>query len=172
MTDTPERDPLDELLAPPGPVDAAALRQSLLAETARRLTRRRWLRRTALAAALAACYAAGLLTTHLLAPATPARDTSAPVVREQNDTPPPAPVAVAPPRPEGEHPAERAARLREAGDRYLNEQGDPEAALNCYSKSLSAGTADDAKFSPDDSWLLMAIKNAREKETRHANNDG
>jgi hypothetical protein len=67
---------------------------------------------------------------------------------------------------------ERAALLRQAGHRYLEEEADPEAALRCYSKSLDAGTKDDAKFSPNDDWLMMAIKNAREKETRHANNDG
>jgi hypothetical protein len=172
MTDTPEHDPLDELLAPPGPVDAAALRQSLLAATARRLTRRRRLRRAALAAALAACYAAGLLTTRLLTPAVPARDASAPVVAAQKDPPAPAPVAEAPDAAPAEGRAERAAVLRQAGDRYLNEQGDPEAALRCYSRALDEGTEGDAKFSPDDNWLLMAIKNAREKEARHANNDG
>jgi hypothetical protein len=30
-------------------------------------------------------------------------------------------------------------------------------------------TADDARFSPEDNWLMMAIKNAREKEARHEN---
>jgi hypothetical protein len=66
----------------------------------------------------------------------------------------------------------RAALLRQAGDRYLSDENDPEAALHCYTKSLNAGPGDGAKFSPDDNWLLMAIKNAREKEARHANNDG
>jgi hypothetical protein len=132
-------------------------------------------RRAALAVALAACYGAGLLTMRLLTPAKAA----APVVEERKEAPPPAPVAVAPePAPAVERRAEqaadseRAALLRQAGRRYLEEEADPEAALRCYSKSLDAGTKDDAKFSSNDDWLLMAIKNAREKETRHANNDG
>jgi hypothetical protein len=177
MIDSPERDPLDDLLARPGPVDAAALRQAILAQTSRRLRRVRRLRRLALAGALAACYAAGLLTMHLLAPAA-ASDPVAPVVENQKqETPPEAPtVAVAPAAVERQAETapdpERASLLRQAGDRYLTEESDPEAALRCYGKALDAGSADDTKFSPDDNWLLMAIKNAREKEARHANDDG
>jgi hypothetical protein len=170
MTDTP--DPLDELLAAPAPVDAAALRQSLLATTTRRLRRRRWLRRGALAVALAACYAAGLLTMRLLTPAAPVADQPVPVAERPPEPPAPAPAVVVEKRAEEAPDAERAALLRQAGDRYLNDEADPEAALRCYSKSLSTGSTDDAKFSPDDNWLLMAIKNAREKEARHANDDG
>jgi hypothetical protein len=172
MTDTPEPDPLDELLAPPAPVDVAALRQSLLAATARRLRRRRWLRRGALAAALGTCYAAGLLTMHLLAPAAPSAEPTVAVEEKPTPLPAPAPAVVVEQRAEKAADSERAALLRQAGDRYLNDEADPEAALRCYSKSLSAGSEDDAKFSPDDNWLLMAIKNAREKEARHANDDG
>ncbi|HKI38678.1 MAG TPA: hypothetical protein VKA46_42915 [Gemmataceae bacterium] len=171
MSDTPERDPLEDLLAPPGPIDAEALRQSVLAATTRRLRRRRWQRRVALAAALAACYAAGLLTMRLLAPAFPPQDIPAEVVREERPAPPPAPMVVAA-DPAAERRPDRAARLRQAGDRYLTEENDPEAALHAYSESLNAGSPDDSKFSPDDNWLLMAIKNAREKEARHANDDG
>ena len=174
MTDTPERDPLDELLAPPAPADAGELRQALLAATTRRLRRARRLRRVALALALAACYGAGVLTTRLL---TAAEKAPVPVAVGPKPAPPPEPPAPEPPpaverRAEQAPETERAALLRQAGRRYLDEEGDPEAALRCYSKSLDAGTKDDAKFSPDDDWLLMAIKNAREKETRHANNDG
>jgi hypothetical protein len=176
MTDTPERDPLEELLAPPGPVDTAALRLSLLTTTTRRLRQACRLRRVVLIAALAACYGAGLLTMQLL---TPAHNTPAPLAEESKQNLPPTPVAIAPEsaptaerRAEQAPDPERASLLRQAGQRYLNEEGDPEAALRCYSKSLNAGTEDDAKFSPNDDWLLMAIKNAREKESRHANNDG
>jgi hypothetical protein len=168
MPDTPERDPLDELLAPPEPVDTAALRQSLLAATTRQLRRPRWVRRAALAAALAACYAAGLLTMRVLAPAAPV---AAPVeAAVKNDAPPAAVAAEAVERrAETAADPERAALLRQAGDRYLDEETDPASALRCYAKSLDAGSQDDAKFSPDDNWLLMAIKNAREKEARDAN---
>lgn len=179
MTDTPERDPLEELLAPPAPADAEALRQSVLVATTRRLRLRRLLRRAALVATLAACFAAGMLTMRLLTPAARAVVEVSPAPEGPKPEAPPAPGTVpTAPAPELERlarqaaDARRAALLRQAGDRYLNEENDPEAALRCYTKALEAGAPDDAKFSPDDNWLLMAIKNAREKEARHANNDG
>ncbi len=172
MTDTPERDPIDELLAPPGPVETAALRQALLAATTRRLRRARWVRRAALAAALAACYGAGLLTMRLPNPAQKATVPVVEVPRPAESQAPPEPAPLAERRADKAPDAERAALLRQAGRRYLDEEDDPEAALRCYSKALDAGGKDDAKFSPDDDWLMMAIKNAREKEARHANNDG
>jgi hypothetical protein len=61
--------------------------------------------------------------------------------------------------------------LLAAGDRCLNDIGDPEAALRCYERALNAASDDEVRFSADDNWLLMAIKNAREKEARHANHD-
>jgi len=165
MTDPHEPDPLAELLVPPTQ-GAEALRQAVLTATMRRLRQRRWLRRGALVVALAACYAAGLLTMHLRAPAIAVPDAPVPVAER------PAPAAAVPtpaPASPSDHRPESAALLRQAGDRYLNDDNDPEAALQCYSKALDAGTEDDVKFSPDDNWLLMAIKNAREKEARHAN---
>jgi len=168
---TPEPDPLAELLAAPASVDAQTLRQSLLAQTTRQLRRPRRLRLVALAAALAACYGAGLLTMYLLRPA------PAPAVVVAPEPPPPEvtqpaerPVVAEKPS-EPPDPSQRAALLRQQGDRYLNEENDPESALHTYTKALNAGSADDAKFSPDDNWLLMAIKNAREKEDRNANTD-
>jgi hypothetical protein len=57
---------------------------------------------------------------------------------------------------------------RQAGDRYLDDEGDPESALRCYSQALDAGSAADRAVASEDSWLLMAIKNARQKEQRYA----
>jgi len=169
MTDTPERDPLDDLLAPPPAADAAWLRQAVLAATARPLRRRRWLRRGALVAALAACFAAGMLTTRWLMPAAPTAVVQADGPREQRNAPAPPPSeAPAPPQRE----TDVAASLLRAGDHFLNEEGDPAAALRCYTGALNAGSEDDTRFSPDDNWLLMAIKTAREKEARHENDDG
>jgi hypothetical protein len=168
MTDTPEPAPLDDLLAAPRRADAGSLRQCVFAATARPLRRRRWLRRGALAAALAACFAAGMLTMRLVAPAAPEPIARGPEPRPQEAPPAPSDKDPAPPpRQEGV-----AAALFREGDHFLNEEGDPAAALRCYTGALNAGSEDDAKFSPDDNWLLMAIKNARQKEARHANNDG
>jgi hypothetical protein len=59
---------------------------------------------------------------------------------------------------------------RRAGDRYLDSEADPESALRCYGQALDAGGAADRAVSSEDSWLLMAIKNARQKENSHAKN--
>ena len=169
MTNTPERDPLEELLAPPQPAGAEVLRQTVLTTTTRRLLRRRWLRRAALTTALAACFAAGMLAMRLLTPAAPQTTPDQESVQRRQE-PPPVPRNETPAPPERE--ADVAAVLLRVGDRYLNEGGDPEAALRCYTRALNASSAEDARFSPDDNWLLMALKNAREKEARHANNGG
>jgi hypothetical protein len=168
MTDTPEHDPLDALLAPPELADAEGLRQAVLGVTGRRLRRRRWLRRGAMAAALATCFAAGMLTMRWLTPAAPPEVARADVPHEQKAPSAPTEQPPAPPP----HDTDVAAVLFKAGDHFLNEEGDPETALRAYTKALDTGSPDETKFSPDDNWLLMALKNAREKEARHANNDG
>jgi hypothetical protein len=64
--------------------------------------------------------------------------------------------------------ARRSALYRRAGDVYANEQGDLEAALRCYGRSLDDRPREDLHISPADHWLLMAIKDAREKEKVYA----
>jgi hypothetical protein len=174
MHDTPQHDPCDDLLAPPPRADGREpLRQDLLRRTTRLLRRRRLLRAAAVALALAACYAAGLLTMRLAAPPRAAAEPTA-VADRPDPLPPPIERAerLAAPAVEDRaaraDDAERSGLYRSAGDRYL-EQNDHESALRCYTRSLDAASADDARFSPDDNWLLMAIKDAREKERRHAN---
>jgi hypothetical protein len=181
MSDTPptDRDPVDDFLAAAAPPPCPdGLRQALLLETTRLLRRRRRLKRLALAAALAACYAAGLATPRLWAPP-PAGDAG------PRRDPPPVAERVAPPDrpPEPDSdlgPAElerwaaavskgeRAAFLRRLGDRHMRETGDVEAALRCYSGALDAGSEQDQAVAADDNWLLIALKQAREKEKRHA----
>jgi hypothetical protein len=68
-------------------------------------------------------------------------------------------------------PRRRAELYREAGDRYLSAESDPESALRCYTAALDAGAGADRAVAPADSWLLMALKDAREKEKRHAKNE-
>ena len=146
--------------------------------------RQRW-KRLGLVAALAACYAAGVLTMRLLAK--PAVVEAAPVIVERvvELEPVPAPI---PERPDSsptldaglsaralewqavESEDNRAELFRRAGDRYLNEENDPESALRCYKNALNAGA--DPKVSPNDNWLLTSIKNARQEEKRHGENDG
>jgi hypothetical protein len=158
-------DPLDELLSPPAAPADERLRRDLLARTVGVLRRRRRLRRLGLALALAACYAAGLLSMRWAA--------------HPADVPRPEPVAGHPSDPvedpsalarEWEEVKRRRAELyREAGDLYLTAHDDPESAARCYGEALDAGKDHDGTISPSDSWLLMAIKSARQKEKDDAN---
>jgi hypothetical protein len=61
---------------------------------------------------------------------------------------------------------------QEAGDRYLEEERDPLEALRCYGNALDSAGGEDLAISPNDTWLMMAIKNARQKEKRDAKNGG
>jgi hypothetical protein len=179
----PDPDPCDNLLAPVScPDDTADLRQALLRRTTRVLRRRRLIRRVGLVAALAACYFAGVLTMYLL---TPSAAVTVPVVVYVHPSEPSAPKTLPQPQemratmpaPTVEHwaarteaPPERSQLYRQAGDRYMQEENDPASALRCYTKALDAGSPADTSISPDDNWLLMALKDAREKEKRHADN--
>jgi hypothetical protein len=171
-----QRDPLDELLAPPSAVPDEALRRTVLRRTTRVLRRRRRLRTLALAAALAAVYLAGVGTARRTAAPAP---TPAPedVARQREETPPPGPDAR--PAPSSAVTAEwhafdsndRASPLyRQAGDRYLRENGDLESAVRCYRNALDTGDEASLSPAPEDNFLLLAIKDARMKENRHAKN--
>src|SRR5438874_710401 len=77
MNDTPipERDACDELLTPAAPPPAdEAWRQALFLRSSGVLRRRLWGKRAGFAAALAACYLAGLATMRLWTPQTPRND--------------------------------------------------------------------------------------------------
>jgi hypothetical protein len=59
-----------------------------------------------------------------------------------------------------------------AGDRYLSELCDTEAALRCYRNALDLASDADAVVASDDSWLLIALKQAKAKEKRDEAIDG
>ena len=61
-----------------------------------------------------------------------------------------------------------AALYRQAGERYLREDADPYAAVRCYRQSLDAAGPDALAVSADDDFLLMALKDARQREKRDA----
>ncbi|HWG45774.1 MAG TPA: hypothetical protein VN688_23635 [Gemmataceae bacterium] len=174
-----EPDPLDDLLAPPPlPSGVGALRQQMYGPTSRVLRRRRWARQFAYAAALAASFALGLLVMRANM-----RPMAAPLpepVAKQHEEPRP------PDKPSMPADAsalarewkafdsidQRGERYRQAGDRYMEEESDLQSALRCYSSALDSGTERDQAISSDDNWLLMAIKDARQKEKEHAKNGG
>jgi len=160
--------PLDALLGPPPPADDWALRRSLLARTQRALRwRRRW-RRLGAASALAACLALGMLTV-CWAPA-PVEPLPLPARVERTPGPlEPQPLsAVALEWRAIDAPVQQAELYREAGDRYLGAESDPQGAVRCYTAALDEGKPEDLNISAEDSWLLMAIKEARQKEKNDA----
>jgi hypothetical protein len=59
--------------------------------------------------------------------------------------------------------------LRLAADRSLLEQGDVEAAVRDYKRALTLASAEQRAIAPgQDTWLLMALKDAQIKENVHA----
>ncbi len=173
-SDLPERDLCDELLTPAAPPsDLTPLRERVLRRTLRWLRARRYLRRVALVAALAACWAGGMLTMRWLSPPTPPAPPAPEIVQKQ-----PLPVE---PRPESAPSAQalewqavdgareqQAVLYHKAADVFLTEEHDPLSAMRCYRGELDAAPEQVQTISPDDEWLLMAIKDARKKEKRNA----
>lgn len=166
----------DDDLSPPPHRANHALRQALLEQTTRVVRRRYWLRRGAYAAALAACYVAGLLTTR----PDPRPTVPDPPAEGEVSRDPVPPRHAAGPRADlpGEAPANvleqwgplvsadrRASLYRRAGDRYLAESNDMQAALRCYRNALDAAP-EDLDVDATDTWLLMSLKEARSKERR------
>jgi hypothetical protein len=155
----------------PGPVKfdvpspPPGLRERLLERTAAAVrSRARW-RRARLAAALVLLYAAGLATAPLLL------DRAGPAEPAAAGKPAPPQAAPAPLDPEEirrrvpDAPLpERARLLRLAGDLYLEKRGDPAAALECYRQVLELSLMPASPPEPGDSWLLLALKQARRTE--------
>jgi hypothetical protein len=167
---TPDPDPLGDLLGPPATAaNDGGLQDELRRRTCRVLRWRRRGRRLAWAAVLAACYAAGVATPRWQIPA-PAPAAPELAVKPEASPPPPPPQgpALALEWQAFESTDRRAELYRRAGDQYMESESDPESALRCYGASLDAASAVDRAVSAADNWLLMVIKNAREKENRHA----
>ena len=172
------------------PTVDAGKRQAILRQTIVILRRRRRLRRLGFVTALAACYVAGLGTMRL---GLPAPGNSPPPLIVENHTvdsqtaslPVPAPVSSAPTlENDPDAPAlvieriaaaseDQKARLyRAAGDRYLENEGDMQAAVRCYSQALVAAKGVELFINEDDNWLLMALKKAHFEEKNHEKNGG
>jgi hypothetical protein len=170
MTDTPDRDLCEELepIGPPPPDER--LRRAVWRRVQARLRRRRWWKRAAVAAALAACYLVGFGTARLGTeppPPTGAGPGKSSGVAPAVTPPTPSPLVLEwqaldslEPRPD---------LALQAGDRYAAEEGDYQSALRCYRGALDSGSDKDLAIDPKDSWLLMVLKNARQKEKRYAN---
>jgi hypothetical protein len=165
---TPTPDPLDELLRPLAPPRASEhFKAELWERTCRVLRWRRRRRRMVWAAVLAGCYFAGVTTPRVRPLWTKRPDTAhqvkpAPEQTKESDR------ALALEWQAFDSKERRPDLYREAGDKYLKNESDPESALRCYGAALDSGDDTIRAVSPDDSWLLMAIKDARQREKRHA----
>ncbi len=174
-----EPDPILSFLevSPPSGADGP-FRQAVLEQTLRLLRRRRWLKRASLLVALAACYVAGIITVHLFAPR--AANESGAMARTSTSADAPEAVKQAPPARAVEDertvpasvleeralvsPSPKPHLFRLAGDRYLQEDGDAPSALRCYRNWLASAPPADLTISPDDNWLVMALKLDKRKE--------
>lgn len=185
--DLPDDDLVGDLLNIEGPTDVDRLRLPLLTRTARVVRRRRVIRRLGLAAGLAGCYLAGIVTVWGWVAASIPRDST---VIEQHAAPEAKPDEGSLPAPERprspEVPRPRPAQLgdgrqvvaaradfgqiRRVSDRYLYEEGDIVKALHYYTRALDQASPEEREISPEtDSWLLMALKEARKKERSDEN---
>ena len=176
--------PIEQFLSPGIPEDRTELRRLLLTRTLKTLRRRRRGKQLGYLAALVGCYLAGLGTMRLANARNDdgvARNDAPLAVR--SDAPPDAKApthVLLPIDQDPDVPAsllERVAALnkdnqvalyRRAGDRYLEENGDVQAALRCYGRALDRAKAEELAISEDDNWLLMELKKARLEGKNHA----
>lgn len=178
MNNLPEPDALDALLTPTTPLAGnEPLRQVLLLQTTRVLRRRRRLKQAGFVAALTGCFLAGIMVVRYVVPAAGSREVvQQPVVPDETPALPAPAVqqaglqAVVLEWQAFDSPDQRAELYRRAGDLYVSEGCDPHAALRCYQNALDNGSDGDLVISADDNWLLMALKNDRQKEKRYARN--
>jgi hypothetical protein len=161
---------LDSALGTRGlPGAADDLRESLLTRTTGVVRFRRRMSRCGLAAGLITCYLAGIAT--VWRPAQESRSTSVAANQEQT------PSAALPgtverdddfARDTGHATMSREESLRRMADFYLFERGDIKSAVRNYKRALDLASAEQLAISPgQDSWLLMALKEARFKEMNH-----
>lgn len=173
---------LDAFLAITPPASDPVLRNDVLARTLPVVRRRRLVRRAGLVVALAACFAGGAFTMRFFTPAAEPEVQFVERYIERKDVPPPTP-QVAPSSIEPatsalalewqavENPARRAELYRLAGDRYLSDENDMASAVRCYKHALNGATVEELQITPQDTWLLSSLKNARLEEQHHGKSD-
>jgi hypothetical protein len=167
-------DPVEQFLSNdfggPAPLE---LQQAVFTQTARLLRRRRRARRLAGAAALAACFVAGMATMAWLLPRP---EIVQQVQRQETQPPGPEQPAKTSALPSDEPPLSladlewrafdskdnRAALFFEVAERYLLENKDYESAVRCYRQALDASSRESLAIRSDDNWLVMALKESRQ----------
>jgi hypothetical protein len=165
--------------------DTERFKQAILRQTTRYVRDRRRLRQARFVSAFAACYLAGMLTVYfgLHASAEPQ------LVEKPRENEPLAGQGAEKPefsrggRDISESTSKHSALAmewqaadaednksdlyRQAAERY-QEKGDYVSALRCFENSLNVGSEADQELSVNDDWLLMALKEARQREKNHA----
>jgi hypothetical protein len=138
----------------------AAARERVLGLTLGVVRRRRRTRQAIALAIVIGAFGAGFATSQFLRTPSPAPEAPGLSSRPIELAPsPPTPGALESQAVAAASPDERASLLRTAGDRYLTDQNDVEAALRCYRALLKlTSSTDRARSDPGDSWLLAALK--------------
>jgi hypothetical protein len=165
MSDPRLPGPLDDFLEhPPSRAEPAELRRDLLMRTTALVRRARITRRVIGALTAAAAMLLIAVTTSVLLrsgrPIDPGRDPltgilpSTPGVQPPQSKPVPAVAlewkafdAV---------PSEQAALYQKAGDRYVEDDGNLDAAVRCYGQAVRS--APNIEIDVNDNWLVMALK--------------
>jgi hypothetical protein len=158
-TNDPRDDATDDVMLAGGePGDIASLREAVLRQTVGVVRFRRRMRKCVLGLSLVGCYAAGMATGTWRLPAdsaaAPATSASVPGDRAGGG------IALAKLSPEES--------ARRDADRQLLDHGDVKEAVLGYDRYLKLASADHRAISAErDSWLLMALKDARLREASH-----
>jgi hypothetical protein len=157
----------------------ATLRRTLLAQTSRQLRVRRRLRLAGRVSVVIAAFIGGMIATIVTRDPAPTErivvmTVPVPIEVEKHVAENPGPPARRLTPAEVELEAEKtlakaqSSRLfREAGDRFLREEQDYQAALRCYRNFLDEAAEADLAAAESDTWLLASLKNARRKETEN-----
>ena len=178
LNDEPNDDPLNAVLGGQGAVAGdEKLRQAVLAGTLGVIRRRRRLKKCAMAGALLGCYLAGMATLavwHWGGEKHASNPSAAQVADGERSSA--AGKAELPPDVSG--PPDQKAVYKVASkydvlcrqaDGYMSDPEKLQLAVSTYTRALKYASADQRAISPEqDTWLLMALKEAQTKEGRHS----
>jgi hypothetical protein len=163
---------------------ADALRKAVLNQTVGVIRFRRRLNKSILAASLVVCYLAGVATMSLRSPASTTVSRPSNTQTTVDQSPPTLQESLAPEMAKDSLKSQsgppnlenkQATRPKLARDEILCRQGDRsladgnlKQAIRRYQLALNLAPADRRAIAPEqDTWLLMALKNARTKEITH-----
>jgi hypothetical protein len=156
------------------PAPGETLREAVLVQTVRVIRFRRRLKKSLLAVSLVVCYFAGVATMgfrskmHVSVPVISTGQVSVNPSSQPHEKPPARAIADQKPKQQpATPPMSRQEMLRREADQFLAD-GDMKQAIRKYELALDLAPADQRALSPQhDTWLLMALKNARPKEIIH-----